>query len=142
MSLIPNPLNSVISRVLAIATLCLLVATLVLGVLLKHSYEANGTISSQLKGAVSALKVCNDENQRLQKAQDVSDKVATEAAEEKAKVQDQTIQVISQVDHNSQKEVKGACITNVLNATLDADTDRLLRQQYSGVSVQANPAPK
>lgn len=135
-------ISELMARIFAVTTAVLLVATLVLGVLLKRSYEHSGVLQGQVEHHVSALKTCGDENKKLRQSTKMADTLVENASQEKRAIQQGTINVIYKIQQNTKKEVDGACITNVLDANLDPDTDRVLREEYSRLQKRAGVPPK
>lgn len=135
-------ISELMARIFAITSVVLLATTIVLGVLLKRSYEHSGAIQSQLEQHVSALKNCGEENKKLQSSHKATDTIVENGSQEKRAIQQGTISVVYKIQQNTKKEVDGACITNVLDASLDPDTDRVLREEYNRLQNRTSVSPQ
>ncbi len=121
-SLLSGTLSPVIARVTSIAALCLLVATLALGVLLKHSYEAQGKLQVQ----VNTLKT--DNKAIMKQSRDVSESCRdtdTMVTDGIVKKRDNTERGLSLIEELRKEKPNGKEVSR--GDLLSADTDRVLR---------------
>jgi hypothetical protein len=112
----------------AVIIAILLVATLLLGTLLKRSYEANGRIESDLEKASQVVKDQKGVISRLEASKGVNDKICLESAKEKTAIKASTEQRSKTIKESAAKGNTNVPSTeNSSISQLDVDIVRVLQ---------------
>lgn len=95
-----SPIQPYIRSIKLIAAILLLTATLVLGYLLKASYEANGELQAHLKSAEEAVATVSEQYTKKQQSCEVTDQLLSESRSARESADRNTNKLI--------KDIKGA----------------------------------
>lgn len=131
-SLLSGALSPIVARITSIAALCLLLATLILGMLLKHSYEAHGKLQAQVNTLKTDNSALMKQNRDVSESCKDTDALVTDGVVIK---RDNTERGLSFIDELRKEKLNGKEVSR--SDLLSADTDRVLR--LAECSAKASP---
>lgn len=139
---LPNPINAFpIRRILLIACAVLLGATVVLGGLLKASYEARGRLTGQVEALSRQVAEKDKEIKLYAKSEKLTDNLQAQGNKQKQEIRDGTVDTLLDLcTPDSPVEVKNEKTQYApRNAPLSPKSDRVLRERFR--EIQSKIAP-